>query len=150
MANDKFQYHVFNQHISFIISIGIESEEYAVSLAKRTAVDFYDYEEVQALDLQAQLINGYRHDSVINVKMLNDIVDGAFPVAEEVEAPRVCESCKKSMSEGYMVERDLIRYYCSSRCLGKDVSVDDYLYMYRKGTAFWTTWEDEEKGEGHV
>ena len=52
-----------------------------------------------------------------------------------------CSKCDDYMTQGYTVH-DGLDHYCSDKCLYKDISKEEYLYMYEQGYAFWTTFED--------
>lgn len=52
-----------------------------------------------------------------------------------------CSKCGNDMIQGYTVH-DGLYHYCSDECLHKDISKEEYLYMYEQGFAFWTTFED--------
>ncbi len=52
-----------------------------------------------------------------------------------------CSKCGDDMTQGYTVN-DGLDHYCSNECLYKDMSREEYLYMYEQGFAFWTTFED--------
>jgi Zn finger protein HypA/HybF involved in hydrogenase expression len=57
---------------------------------------------------------------------------------------RVCESCRNEMIEGFVVETEKERYYCSQKCLEEEVTPLDYAEMNNDGIAYWTDWYDEE------
>ena len=67
----KYQYHVYNKHLSILVTVPMESYEYAEGFAKRTAMDFYGYDEDQLDSLQVEFICSFQGESVVNLKMLN-------------------------------------------------------------------------------
>ena len=71
MTNFVYQYHVYNEHISLIVSVPIKEDDYAINFAKRVAKDFYDYTEEQLNNIQCEFIVMFFTESVINVKKLN-------------------------------------------------------------------------------
>ena len=68
----KYQYQVYNKHLNLLITIPIESEEYALNFAKRTAMDFYDAKSEFLLELKVEFICSFRDESVINVSLLSE------------------------------------------------------------------------------
>lgn len=52
---------------------------------------------------------------------------------------RVCETCGKTMYEGYYV---MGAYYCSPECLHNDYSEEEYIKLYDADEAYWTEWEE--------
>ena len=54
---------------------------------------------------------------------------------------RVCENCEKAMSAGFCID-DGLAYYCSEKCLFTDYTEEGYQYMYERGEAYYTEWED--------
>lgn len=70
VANWIYQYHVYNDHISFIVSVPIESEEYAIDFAKRVALDFYDYPLWQLENVKCEFIVRFFCESFIDVNKL--------------------------------------------------------------------------------
>ncbi|AQY55073.1 hypothetical protein [Geobacillus phage TP-84] len=70
VANWIYQYHVYNDHISFIVSIPMESEEYAIDFAKRVALDYLDYPLYQLDDVKCEFIVRFFCESVIDVNKL--------------------------------------------------------------------------------
>ncbi|MGG2015467.1 hypothetical protein [Bacillus sp. S10(2024)] len=71
MPNANYQYHVYNEHMSFIVSVPVKEDEYAERFAKRVAVDFYDYTEEQLQNVNVEFIVSYRIESAINLNKLN-------------------------------------------------------------------------------
>ncbi|MEH7463607.1 hypothetical protein V7166_16405 [Bacillus thuringiensis] len=71
MPNTSYQYHVYNEHMSFIVSVPVKEDKYAERFAKRVAVDFYEYTEEQVKNVNVEFIVSYRMKSVINLKNLN-------------------------------------------------------------------------------
>lgn len=67
----KYQYQVNNHYINLIVTIPIESEEYALNFAKRTALDFYEAKNHHISDLKVNYICSFRDESVINIDLLN-------------------------------------------------------------------------------
>ncbi|MGL5714200.1 MAG: hypothetical protein ACRCX2_14365 [Paraclostridium sp.] len=52
-----------------------------------------------------------------------------------------CNECHNEMQEGYVIH-DGLYHYCSDECLHKNITKDDYEYLYEQGFSFWTTFED--------
>ncbi|MGK4040842.1 hypothetical protein AB0Y20_00975 [Heyndrickxia oleronia] len=71
MTNTSYQYHVYNEYMSFIVSVPVNTDEYAACFAKRVAMDFYDYTEDQVKDVNVEFIVSYWMESAINLKALN-------------------------------------------------------------------------------
>jgi hypothetical protein len=71
MKNELYQYHVYNEHMNFIVSVPVEEHKYAEGFAKRVAMDFYDYTEEQVKDVKVEFIVGFWMESAINLKLLN-------------------------------------------------------------------------------
>lgn len=69
--NYVYQYHVYNEHVSFIVSVPIETDEYAIGFAKRVALDYYDYTEDQFKDIKSEFIVKFWMESAIDLKKLN-------------------------------------------------------------------------------
>lgn len=57
---------------------------------------------------------------------------------------RLCSECGKYMTRGYVIENGF-EYYCSSDCLNKHYTDDEYLKLYDDGNgdSYYTEWEDE-------
>ena len=68
---DKFQYHVYNEHINLLVTVPVDTEEYAISFAKRTSMDFYDATEDQVQELECDRICAMWMESVVNINLLN-------------------------------------------------------------------------------
>lgn len=63
-------------------------------------------------------------------------------------AYRICDECGKKIQEGYCIEGGFA-YYCSEKCLYKNMSKKQFndLYDNGNGDSYWTEWyevEDEE------
>ncbi|ENQ3080880.1 TPA: hypothetical protein ROX98_001538 [Bacillus pseudomycoides] len=71
MPNTSYQYHVYNEHMSFIVSVPVKKDEYAERFAKRVAVGFYEYTKEQVQNVNVEFIVSYRMESAINLKKLN-------------------------------------------------------------------------------
>ncbi|PEA52435.1 hypothetical protein CON64_23775 [Bacillus pseudomycoides] len=71
MPNTSYQYHVYNEHMSFIVSVPVKEDEYAKRFAKRVAVNFYDYTEEQVQNVNVEFIVSFCMESAINLKKLN-------------------------------------------------------------------------------
>ncbi|ENQ3077104.1 TPA: hypothetical protein ROX98_003809 [Bacillus pseudomycoides] len=71
MVNTSCQYHVYNEHLSFIVSVPVKEDAYAEGFAKRVAVDFYDYIEAQVQNVNVEFIVSFCMESAINLKKLN-------------------------------------------------------------------------------
>ena len=56
---------------------------------------------------------------------------------------RQCNECGKEMHEGYVIENG-IEYYCSDKCLEKNITREEFneLYDNGNGDSYWTEWED--------
>ena len=70
VANWIYQYHVYNDHVSFIVSVPIESEEYAINFAKRVALDYLDYSLYQLDDMKCEFVVRFFCESFIDVNKL--------------------------------------------------------------------------------
>lgn len=68
--NRKYQYQVFNEYINLIVTVPLNTEEYAEGFARRTAQDFYGLEEQYLKDLNVVFICEFMMESVINVNLL--------------------------------------------------------------------------------
>lgn len=66
----KYQYQVYNKHMNIVVTVPVESEEYAEKLAKRVAMDYYSVEEEHTQDLKVAFICTFLMESVINVNLL--------------------------------------------------------------------------------
>lgn len=66
----KYQYQVYNKYMNLIVTVPVESEEYAEKFAKRVAMDYYSLEEQYVQDLRVAYICGFMMESVINVNLL--------------------------------------------------------------------------------
>ncbi|PEU21543.1 hypothetical protein CN526_26890 [Bacillus wiedmannii] len=71
MHNTSYQYHVYNEHMSFIVSVPRKEDEYAERFAKRVAIDFYEYTEEQVENVNVEFIVSFWMESAINLKKLN-------------------------------------------------------------------------------
>lgn len=69
--DNKHQYHVYNEYMSFIVTVPVNTHEYAKGFAKRVAMDFYDYTEEQVENVNVEFIVSYWMESAINLKKLN-------------------------------------------------------------------------------
>ena len=67
----KYQYHVYNNHMNFIVTVPLDEHEYAETFAKRVAMDFYEYTEDQIENAKVERIVEFRMESAINLKKLN-------------------------------------------------------------------------------
>ncbi|MEW4154514.1 hypothetical protein Q0N88_33390, partial [Bacillus thuringiensis] len=63
--------HVYNEHMSFIVSVPRKEDEYAERFAKRVAVDFYEYTEEQVENVTVEFIVSFWMESAINLNKLN-------------------------------------------------------------------------------
>ena len=68
----KYQYQIYNHYINLIVTVPVESEEYALEFGKRTALDFYEAKEHHVMSLNVKYICSFREESVINIHMLKD------------------------------------------------------------------------------
>ncbi|MGE7305816.1 hypothetical protein ACQKJG_18505 [Priestia megaterium] len=76
MMQDKYhQYHVYNEHISIIVTIGTKDDEYATIFGKRTAVDFFEATQDQLDNVKCEYICSFFLDSAISVNHLNKAVE---------------------------------------------------------------------------
>jgi hypothetical protein len=71
MSERKYQYHVYNEHMSFIVTVPLDTHEYAEGFAKRVAMDFYEYTEEQLEHVNVERMLEFWMESAINLKMLN-------------------------------------------------------------------------------
>ena len=55
---------------------------------------------------------------------------------------RRCSECGELMTEGYCIENGMA-YYCSEKCLHKNMTEEEYLELYDdgEGDTYWTEWE---------
>lgn len=67
----KYQYQVYNKYMNLIVTVPMNSEEYAEGFAKRVGMDFYDLEEQYLQDMKTVFICEFMMESVINVNLLN-------------------------------------------------------------------------------
>lgn len=72
MTKWVYQYHAYNDHISIIVSVPVENQEYAVNFAKRVAFDFYDHTEDQLVDVKCDFIVKFWMESAINLNKLSN------------------------------------------------------------------------------
>ena len=70
MNGKSFQFHVYNEHINFIVSVPYDMREYADDFASRVAVDFYGYTEKQVENVNVEFICKYTIESAINLNMM--------------------------------------------------------------------------------
>lgn len=56
------------------------------------------------------------------------------------EETRHCSECGKEMHEGYLCE-DGCEYYCSDECLHKHYTPEEWAYLSRSMSYYWTEWE---------
>ena len=59
---------------------------------------------------------------------------------------RICNECKKEMSSGYCIA-DGEEYYCSDKCLYKNMTKQEYDKLYKDNYAYWTEWEELKMNE---
>lgn len=69
----KYQYHVYNDHMNFIVTVPVDEHKYAEGFARRVAMDFYEYTEDQFKDVKVERIVEFMMESAINLKKLNTI-----------------------------------------------------------------------------
>jgi predicted CXXCH cytochrome family protein len=56
---------------------------------------------------------------------------------------RRCSECNNRMNEGYCIESGLA-YYCSSACLHKHYTEEEWNELYTEdGDSYWTEWEED-------
>jgi hypothetical protein len=57
---------------------------------------------------------------------------------------RRCSTCGQKMLEGYTIAGGM-EYYCSDDCLITEMTLEEYLVLYRngEGDSYWTDWKDE-------
>jgi hypothetical protein len=72
MSNTKYQYQVYNEHMNFLVSVPVKSDEYAANFGKRVAMDFYSYTDDQVENVKVELIVNFWMESAINLKLLNN------------------------------------------------------------------------------
>lgn len=66
----NYQYHVYNEHMNFIVTVPLDEYRYAEGFAKRVAMDFYDYTEKQVENVSVERIAEFGIESAINLKLL--------------------------------------------------------------------------------
>lgn len=66
----KYQYQVYNENVNLIVTVPIESKEYASKFGKRVAIDFYHLEEKDLKDVNVEFVCKFMMESVINVNLL--------------------------------------------------------------------------------
>ncbi|HHB2481388.1 TPA: hypothetical protein ACORDH_002839 [Bacillus cereus] len=71
--SEIYQYHVYNEHMNFIVSVPVKEDEYAKGFAKRVAMDFYEYTEEQVQNVNVEYIVSFWGESAINLKKLNEM-----------------------------------------------------------------------------
>jgi hypothetical protein len=56
---------------------------------------------------------------------------------------RKCNQCQQLMNKGYVIEGGQ-EYYCSNKCLNKNITPTEYTEMYNngEGDSYYTEWED--------
>lgn len=61
---------------------------------------------------------------------------------------RTCDQCKKGMNEGYCINNGE-SYYCSDKCLHKNMTKKRYLELYDngEGDSYWTEWDPSERNQ---
>lgn len=69
--NNSYQYHVYNEHMNFIVSVPKKDDEYAERFAKNVAIDFYEYTEEQVENVNVEFIVSFWMESTINLNKLN-------------------------------------------------------------------------------
>jgi len=64
-------------------------------------------------------------------------------LSERMDCFRVCDECGKPMIEGYVV--DGCETYCSTECLNKHMSLDEFQAQYNQGEGdtYYTTWYED-------
>ncbi|MGE7840686.1 hypothetical protein ACQKNX_07835 [Lysinibacillus sp. NPDC093712] len=67
----KYQYQVHNDYINLLVTIPIESDEWALKFARRTSLDFYDAKEHHVSNLKVVYICSFLDESVINLNLLS-------------------------------------------------------------------------------
>lgn len=55
---------------------------------------------------------------------------------------RNCSVCGNKMNEGYCIG-DGEAYYCTDKCLHKEITKEEYEELYERDAAYWTEWECE-------
>lgn len=65
----------------------------------------------------------------------------------KVKHARTCEVCGGGMNDGYLHEETSITY-CSTYCVTRQISVNEFLQALKDEELFWTTWHDEVEGSG--
>ena len=58
---------------------------------------------------------------------------------ESCDWDRYCSHCGEPMTDGYCIDGGFA-YYCSSDCLFKYYTPEEYEELYKDGAAFWTQW----------
>lgn len=85
-----------------------------------------------------------REDEKLESFPLNDVVNRYDSDFEQIietyttEYVRICSHCTEVFDEGYLID-DGSAYYCSEKCLDRNISEKEYLEMYENDVAFWTT-----------
>lgn len=69
----KYQYHVYNEHFSLIVTVNIKSPEYATGLGIQSAINFYGYDDKYTENVICDYITSFLHDSIVNVNMLKKV-----------------------------------------------------------------------------
>lgn len=70
------------------------------------------------------------------------LIDNRIELKMSEEHYRICDECKKPMSEGYCIAGGE-NYYCTDECLDKKFTKDDIKEMLldEEGDSYWTSWE---------
>lgn len=75
--------------------------------------------------------------------MNNTLVENFIKdILENIEV-RQCNICNSYMIEGFCIEEGL-HYYCSESCMHKDMTEEEFLFLYDDGNgdSYWTEWEE--------
>lgn len=66
----KYQYHIYNDFFSLLVTVQRKNDEYAIQFCKSVARDFYGLRDEYLQDVKCKYITEFSHESVVNLNML--------------------------------------------------------------------------------
>lgn len=129
-----------NQSIDFERDLIITDKEYNLLKTDKESYEYFINKMLQIYE-QYPKLQGYcfNYDHNRNwEEIFNDL-----EIEWKSQGIRICNCCNKIMREGYCLE-SWGEYYCSTECLFKNYTEDEYqeLYDIDEGTG-WTEWDEE-------
>lgn len=79
-------------------------------------------------------------DDTQELNYLKNCIDQRIEELEE-DVTRTCNICGMDMKSGFCIH-DGDEYFCSTECLHKKYTEEEYDEMYAEDEAYWTEWED--------